>query len=52
MQEWLSVHGIVYPECTFKHERLALFCLTNPCSKYAINVIAKAGDHKVILVSL
>ena len=34
MQDWLTSHGIEYPECALKRELLSLIKLSNPKPKY------------------
>ena len=48
MQDWLTSHGIDYPEHALKCELLALIRLSNPKPKYVIDEMAKAAGHEVV----
>ena len=48
MQDWLTSHGIEYPERALKRELLALIRAGNPKPKYVIDEMAKAAGHEVV----
>ena len=50
MQNWLTAHGIAYPEHAIKRELLALIHSSNPQAKYAIDEMAKAAGHEVVRI--
>ena len=50
MQDWLTSHGIEYPERALKHELLSLIKLSNPKPKYVIDEMAKTAGHEVVRI--
>ena len=48
MQDWLTNHGIKYPEHALKQELLSLIKLSNPKPKYVIDEMAKIAGHEVV----
>ena len=50
MQDWLTSHGIEYPERALKRELLSLIKLRNAKPKYVIDEMAKAAGHEVVRI--
>ena len=50
MQDWLTSHGIEYPERALKRELLFLIKLSNAKPKYVIDEMAKAAGHEVVRI--
>ena len=50
MQDWLTSHGIEYPERALKRELLSLIKLSNAKPKYVIDEMAKAAGHEVVRI--
>lgn len=48
MQDWLTSHGIEYPEQALKHELYSLIKASNISPKYAVDEMAKAAGHEVV----
>ena len=48
MQDWLTVKGIVFPECSLKRELLQLIVSSSPTPKYAVDEMAKAAGHEIV----
>ena len=50
MHDWLTSHGIEYPEHTLKHKFLSLIKLSNHKPKYVIDEMAKTAGHEVVRI--
>ena len=50
MQDWLTRHGIEFPERALKRELLSLVRLSNIKPKYVIDEMAKASGHEVVRI--
>ena len=52
MKDWLTSHGIQFPEQALKCELYTLIMLSNPVAVYAVDEIAKAAGHEVVRLPL
>ena len=48
MQDWLTAHGIAFPEHALKQELYALIKASNFTPKYAVDEMAKVEGHEVV----
>ena len=48
MQDWLTAHGIEFPEHALKRELYALIKVSNFTPKYAVDEMAKVAGHEVV----
>ena len=48
MKDWLTSHGVQYPEKALKRELYSLILASNPTAVYAVEEIAKSAGHEVV----
>ena len=48
MQDWLTQHGIEFPENALKRELYSLIKMSSFTPKYAVHEMAKVAGHEVV----